>query len=173
MRILTILDDAEDRRQLREILGAAHTVVEVLDAARAESALSGDEPIDLLFIDQPNLEELAQNLRFMREQDHPLFIPVVFVTREDAKATERWIWDEVDELITSPIIANELETRVSTLLRTRRLSRLAHAELHQIIDSAGSAMCVVGTDRKVRRVNAAFARLVGQDAARIKGRRVP
>jgi signal transduction histidine kinase len=63
----------------------------------------------------------------------------------------------------------ELQARVGTVLRTRRLSLLAHAELSQILDSAGSPICVVSHERRISRFNRAFAALVDTAGREIKG----
>lgn len=170
-RILVLLDQRESRRVLNHWLMTSHEIAapETPDEARAVLA-DPDWPFDLCFVDMANLARLDGEIRERRRREHPVFLPFVLLAlREDAERAPAQVWEDVDELITVPVLKPELQARVGTVLRTRRLSLLAHAELSQILDSAGSPICVVSLERRITRCNRAFAALVGTEGRELKG----
>jgi signal transduction histidine kinase len=117
-RILLLLDHKTNRTLLSNWLGQHYDVI----SDEQETALSS--PFDLCLIDGPALDRHWEEVRWRKEAEKPVFLPVVLVTsNREAELLTRYLWKAVDELIWIPIEKLELHARVEVLLRTRNLSQ--------------------------------------------------
>lgn len=116
-RILLLLDQKENQSLLAAELAREH---EVLVGAGDESLA---EDFDLCVVDGSSLDRLWEGVRARKEQEQPIFLPVLLVTsRPGVKMITRHLWRSVDELIITPIEKPELRARIEILLRARSLS---------------------------------------------------
>jgi signal transduction histidine kinase len=116
-RILLLLDQKENQQLLASELGGSHDVV----VAASDDALDG--AYDLCVVDGRSLDRLWQRVQQRKEQEQPIFLPVLLVTsRPGVKMITRHVWRSIDELIISPIEKPELRARIEVLLRARSLS---------------------------------------------------
>ena len=116
-RILLLLDHRENRRLLAEWLARRYEVA----LPEAEPGL--DRPFDLCIVDGPALSRALESILARKEAAQPLFLPVLLLTsREEVGLATRQLWQSVDELLVRPIQQRELQARVESLLRLRRLS---------------------------------------------------
>jgi diguanylate cyclase (GGDEF)-like protein len=123
------LDHPENRHRLAEWLGAQHQVV----APEAEGALGGH--FDLCILDGPALDRVWAEAQARREAEQPVFLPFLLVTsREDLRVPTRPVWQNVDELIITPVEQVELQARVEVLLRARRISLELKRRLAQLVN---------------------------------------
>lgn len=168
--ILLLIDSPDDRDDLRRCLGSHHAVVTPAREAH-HLALEGETDFDLIFVGPAALQRLSEPLSSLIDEASPLFLPLVLlVSLKRAEKVPEQSWETIDEVVTIPYLEQELGARVQTLLRARRLSLLAHAELSQIFDSVDSAMCVIDRKLRVRRSNRAFAELIDRRRRDIRGR---
>jgi PAS domain S-box-containing protein len=117
-RILLLIDHKGNRRLVAKMLAAHYDVL----PAESDQALDG--PFDLCLVDGPTLDRLADRVRAKKESEQPVFLPVLLVTaRRDVGMVTRHLWQTIDELIVSPIEKVELQARMESLLRARRLSQ--------------------------------------------------
>ena len=116
-RILLLLDHRANRRLLADLLGQRYQVVEPADPSAPLN-----HAFDLAIVDGPALNRSGEGLR-ARKEIEPVFLPVLFVAspREHRSLVPR-IWQSIDEIIAAPVEKLELQARVETLLRARRLS---------------------------------------------------
>lgn len=116
-RILIQVKTKSDRHLLEDWLSPKHEIV----SARMEELL--DERFDLAVVDGPSLKQLSMAIRARRKAEEPVLLPFLLLTyrRMGSKPT-RHLGRLVDDLIVRPIDEHELRSRVSNLLRLRRLS---------------------------------------------------
>lgn len=115
--ILLLLENKKNCDLLTAFLGTHHRII------MPENDLSLDGPFDLCLIDVPHLERMQKAIQERKGRERSAFLPIVLVTaRRNLDLTAHHIWGVVDEVISTPIEKGELQTRVETLLRTRRLS---------------------------------------------------
>ena len=116
-RVLLLFAQRQNRSLLQAELAGRHHVT----AEEDDGALDGD--FDLCIIDGASLDRLGERVQRRKEQEEPVFLPVLLVTsRPDARMITRHLWRSVDELIIAPIERAELVARVEVLLRARALS---------------------------------------------------
>jgi K+-sensing histidine kinase KdpD len=116
-RILLLLDHNRNRELLHAWLSQRYEVVEVVPPIK----LADD--FDLVIIDGVALDIMWQELFDYKNNEAPVFTPVLFITNHQSiKMVTRHLWHSVDEIIWSPIEKVELMARVEVLMRTRRLS---------------------------------------------------
>jgi CheY-like chemotaxis protein len=126
-RVLLLLEHRGNRRLLAELLSRNEQVV------AAEPQALPEEPFDLCIVDSVALPRLWQQLGARKRRERPAFLPILLVTaRHDVGVGTRRLWENVDELISSPIEKAELRARVEILLRARRLSRENEALRRQL-----------------------------------------
>lgn len=93
-------------------------------------ARPGVEP-DLVLVDGPGFASRRDDLEAVRAAAGSSFLPVLFVVPgRDAQLVTPEVWATVDDVVTTPIRAPELEVRVERLLARRRtsLETVEHAE---------------------------------------------
>lgn len=82
-----------------------------------------DETIDLMIIDTPSWSKKRQELQEMKKNEGSIFLPYILVSSPgDLKIVPQEVWEELDEVITTPISKTVLLARVKVLLKTRNLS---------------------------------------------------
>lgn len=116
-RLILLVDHhAENRGLLTRCLGDAYEVAEAADCREALAAITSQAP-DLLLIDLagPSLEGLAVLAAIDTAVEG--FLPTIaLVDAADAERRRRALSLGADELLTRPIVGDELSTRVRTLL---------------------------------------------------------
>jgi len=120
--VLIAVEPRDDARLLADWLAPRHDVVapEPADAAAHLDAAR----LDLCIVDAPTLDRLRAPLAARRSAEAPVALPVLLlVPRPDL---ERGAPDGAaplaDEILTTPLLRPELDTRIAALLSTRRLS---------------------------------------------------
>jgi phosphoserine phosphatase RsbU/P len=115
-RILLLLAHRENRHLLAEWLSAHHKIL-------LPEPGQPWPPFDLCILDGPSLDHHADWVQKAKQAAHPIFLPFLLVThRHGVGLATQHLWESVDELIIGPIEKPELQARVETLLRVRRLS---------------------------------------------------
>ena len=85
---------------------------------------------DLLIVDGPALATSGQEIRRAKVAAEPLFLPVLFIaSRPDVTRGAGGVWEIIDDVITRPLMKREIQSRIRTLLRARRLSLRLHESL--------------------------------------------
>jgi signal transduction histidine kinase len=155
-RILLLLGHQENRRLLSQWLAIYHEVlfpefdilgqsVDVDSLVSDQKIVSVDDgagvleqPFDLCILDSVTLRSFKEALRVKKESIEPVFLPFLLVTsRKNINLTTEHLWQNVDELIVTPIQKEELLARVEILLRSRQLSlqlQAAKDRLEQLYD---------------------------------------
>ncbi|MGH2354565.1 MAG: hypothetical protein ACRDI2_13545 [Chloroflexota bacterium] len=142
-RILLLFSHPENRRLLAEVLTGhvahaqathqrdeapvAHEVVwpdQPLGHAETARLLAG--PFDLCILDGLALERLAAQVQARRRTEAGALVPFLLVSpRREPAVVARHLQRTVDEWLSTPVQQVELQARVATLLRLRRLSLAA------------------------------------------------
>jgi serine phosphatase RsbU (regulator of sigma subunit)/anti-sigma regulatory factor (Ser/Thr protein kinase) len=119
-RILVVLANAENRRLLADVLRPRYDVVE--EVPWRNSAGEG-APIDLCIVDGLSLHRHWDRLAAERRAHEPVLLPVLLLAdRKDVGLTTRAAWQVVDDVLLRPVERLEMQARVESLLRARRLS---------------------------------------------------
>jgi signal transduction histidine kinase len=116
-RILVLLHHPGNRRLLSAWLGQYYEV------RAPKSAPHLDEPCDLVIIDGMAAERYGQAVQAKKHKDAPAFLPCLLLApRQQAARVKRHLGKTADELLWTPIDKDELQTRVTILLRGRQQS---------------------------------------------------
>jgi PAS domain S-box-containing protein len=161
-RILLLVSTPDMRHMLREWL------VRDYDVLVQDSPKSLDEDFDLCVIDHGMLSQLTEDIEGRKEEEAPLFLPVLFiVSRENLQHITRTKLQQVDEFVTSPIKRTELHTRLDSLLEMRRLSARLQAQqerflqVSKAIESTSDAISIADMHGTALYHNQAFTNLYG------------
>lgn len=133
--ILLLIDQRENRRILAEWLASRYQVVVPADSSLSE--LERLQPtFDLCILDGTALNRLWNWVRSRKAEEEPVFLPFLLITpRQDITLATRYLWQGVDELISSPVEKVELQARLEILLRARQLSfslKTANLQLQEL-----------------------------------------
>ncbi|MHB9133793.1 MAG: sensor histidine kinase [Armatimonadota bacterium] len=160
-RILLLIDQPEDRRLLAESLAEHEVVI-------PESDDVIDAPHDLCIVDGPTLARVWHRLQAHKRAEAPLFCPVLLVTsRQDVGTINPEIWTVVEELLLTPVQKAELHTRVSMLVRMRRMSlelERRRQELFRTLVEDSLIGVYLLTDGRFTYINQAGADIFGYQA---------
>jgi signal transduction histidine kinase len=116
-RILLLVDQPETQALLSDVLKSRYEVI-AGDHEQAFNAL-----FDLCIVDAAMIERYAQDIRERKAADEPLFLPVLLIISRKALASlPVQLRHIADDVITTPVDRLELEARVESLTRARRLS---------------------------------------------------
>ena len=116
-KILLTLGNEKNFELIKKELMDRHEVIE------ANGKEDCEKSFDLVIFDIPTFQSLQDKCKNMVEQEKPLFLPVLLLVSEDKKDTAgQYLGNTVDEILICPVRKIELRTRVSSLLRTRRIS---------------------------------------------------
>ncbi len=97
-----------------EFLGRRHDL---------STAPESEEPYDLAIADGPSLRAHAEFLLLKKQEEEPVFFPVLLVTtRQNMSIFTGPHFKIIDEIVLTPVEKLELIARVEMLLRARRLS---------------------------------------------------
>ena len=145
----------------------------------AVRAVTGAVPadIDLCVVDETTLQTNPERFATWREQQSPVFTPVVLLT-EDSPATTRTEHAQqspvrCDSIIEVPLPEAELRVRLDNLLERRTVSRKLADEKQltaSIFDSSPLAKLVLGPDGTIERANARAGELFDVPHAELVGR---
>lgn len=130
-KILLLLDNQKNSCLMAQWLETRYEVI-VSDALNV--ATLWEQPFDLCILCGVTLERITSQVKARREAESPVLLPFLLVTsrRGVGMATRLRItprdnytrlWQNIDELIVTPIEKLELLTRVEVLLRSRQLSQ--------------------------------------------------
>jgi len=128
-RILLLMENKKNSDLLAPLLAVHYEIVQsdVLDTL--------DALFDLCIIDGPMLHRLDGRIEQRKQSEHPVFLPFLLVTSQRERELFR---QRVDESVAAPIEKRELQARVETLLRTRKLSlevKLQNEDLESYIQA--------------------------------------
>ena len=116
-RIILFMENKENIRLLKEWLSDKYEVI----IADLTKRLNGH--FDLGILDGPALKRLWGDLQERKKAEEPAFLPFLLITpQKSARLGTGELWQTVDELIYTPVERTELQARLETLLRSRRLS---------------------------------------------------
>jgi len=115
--ILIIVDQKGNRELLEKTLAKYYEVKVGSDES------SFDEPFDLGIFDGASITRLRKQLKAHREKESSLFQPILLVSsRQDVGIVTSKLWQQIDEIIVSPIERKELLARVEVLIRAHNYS---------------------------------------------------
>src|SRR2546426_4161309 len=123
---ILIADDREDNLGLlREWLSAQDYYVRCARDGREALELARQDPPDLILLDKvmPEVDGLSV-ARQLKKEERFSSVPIIVLTgREDTR--RHAIFDEIgaDDLLTKPLVYEEVETRVRTMLKKREVFR--------------------------------------------------
>ena len=149
-------------------------LAEAYDIVEFRGAVPAD--VDLCIADEEMVQTQPARFTEWREQQSPVFAPIVLLTQSDSTAMEDG--DETpsvrcDSVVSLPVSAAAFHTRLDNLLERRRLSRELADEKQltaSLFDSSPLAKLVLGPDGTIERANpragelfdVAHSELVGQ-----------
>ncbi|MEM8505138.1 MAG: HAMP domain-containing sensor histidine kinase [Cyanobacteria bacterium P01_D01_bin.1] len=118
-RLLLLLSNNENKRLLVDRLAADFEIVLI-----GKSLEDNDVPdIDLIICNLIELGRWCEQVSHWRRTAEPVLLPVLaFMPRNTVGALPNDVRYQIDELVTVPIDPDELDVRISLLLRSRRLS---------------------------------------------------
>ena len=128
-RILLLIENKKNSALLASLLAVHYEIVQF----HAPDAL--DALFDLCIIDGPMLYQLESRIEQRKQLEHPVFLPFLLITAQHQSELFR---QRVDECVVTPIEKRELQARVETLLRTRKLSlevKLQNEDLESYIQA--------------------------------------
>lgn len=115
--VLLHLTRKRDRRKLEDWLGTNYQLI----LPAPEKPFEG--PFDLAIVDGTSLSALEPAIKSIREDQAPVFLPFLLLTRQRLGAgTARHLGRSVDDIIVRPVQEAELLARTANLLRMRRWS---------------------------------------------------
>jgi serine phosphatase RsbU (regulator of sigma subunit)/anti-sigma regulatory factor (Ser/Thr protein kinase) len=115
-----ILANAENRRLLAAVLRTRYDVVEEI---AWQTGVGEGAAIDLCIVDGLSLHRHWDRLAAERRAHEPVLLPVLLLAdRKDVGLTTRAAWQVVDDVLLRPVERLEMQARVESLLRARRLS---------------------------------------------------
>ena len=128
-KILLLLESQKHRELLRQLL-QKHYEVWV-----GEDDRSLDRPFDLCIISDKSFEKTREKLISKKQAEDQTFLPILLMTSSKKldrlrEATQEWI----DDIIVTPIKKLELQARVESLLRSRRLSLELNSRVEQLAE---------------------------------------
>ncbi|MGB7274379.1 MAG: HAMP domain-containing sensor histidine kinase [Geitlerinemataceae cyanobacterium] len=132
--VLLLIDRKENCRILAQWLTGRYQVIvpEVTSPADLETL---NPAFDLCILDGMALNRLGEWVRSRKARELPVFLPFLLITpRQDINLATRFLWQEVDELILSPVEKLELQARLEILLRSRQLSRSLETANQKLYD---------------------------------------
>jgi PAS domain S-box-containing protein len=168
-RVQLLVGDEQNRRLLAETLERDHEVVDGADSAAAFL----DTEFDLCVLDARALRGHRETLAEKKDRAAPVFLPYLLLLgdREDGTGG---LWDDVDEVIETPVQRGALRNRVSNLLERRTLSlrlkrrqEVTEQRFRTLFESTPDPIVVVTDDGVVTEVNDAFTRMFGVDRAAV------
>ncbi|WP_049983436.1 ATP-binding protein [Halorubrum sp. BV1] len=137
-----------------------------------------DPQFDLCLLDTRSLGKFRDELRNIKTDTTPTFLPFLLLTGEaspDEFGTE--VWEVVDEVIQRPVSKRELNSRIQNLLQRRQLSLELTRQKEQsdrrfksLFQSTPDPVVVVEPDGTVTEANNAFAEAFGIDIENLEGR---
>jgi len=116
-RILLEIKRKKERRQLEDWLSKSYHIV----LPNTEHPLK--EQFDVAIVDGSSLKQLRAQVRARRQAEEPLLLPFLLLTvRRRGNMPARYLGRLVDDVILRPVTEQELQARVSNLLRMRAWS---------------------------------------------------
>ena len=129
-KILLLLKDRDNCQLLTEWLKDKYQIYDTGDDLMSKA-------FDLCIIDEPEFDDLQEQIQRRKRSEAPSFFPVLFVTNPyGADRAARYLWKTIDEMILAPVRRIELHARVENLLKVRRQStHLVSKDKEMIADS--------------------------------------
>lgn len=124
-RILLLLHDQENRQWLAaELAKQYHVTIPDEETNEPIADVVALARFDLCLVDAPAFEQYRHQLEVRKASEEPVFLPVVLVgDRRHLHSLALPSWhSSVDDVLLTPTLPVELNLRVDSLLRTRRLS---------------------------------------------------
>jgi PAS domain S-box-containing protein len=176
--ILLAVSHKGNRKLLKEWLSDHYIVVE------NETITPKDLTIDLCLIDGISLNKCEAQIVNIRKSALPLFVPVLFITRnKDIGMATKNLWKTIDEIIRTPIEKIELQARVQSMLKIRKLIKdlrerdreiLKRSEdrYFQLFNLSPDPLFIVGTDGSFKDCNESSIKLYGYSLEEFKKMKV-
>jgi signal transduction histidine kinase len=142
-RILLLLDNKENRCLIVHYLVEYHevTVPDVVSSDEVASLMQ--QPFDLCIICEVMLKRYRQVLYVRKEAEYPVGLPYLLVVARQCIGTiTRQLWQNIDEIITAPIVKRELQIRVEVLLRSRHISQQMHTTNRKLLMEVEQRRCL-------------------------------
>ncbi|WP_266081762.1 sensor histidine kinase [Haladaptatus caseinilyticus] len=167
-RILLLINHRKNRRLLADWLKPEYDVI------TPESSI--ESSFDLCIVDESSFSQYRDDLITQKETTSPSFLPYLFITSTTSPAQTPEMWEEVDEVITTPIEKAVLQARINGLLERRRLSveieqdkKQSEKRFKTLFQTAPDPVFVLDIDGQIQSVNSAFCEVSGLDRASILG----
>jgi len=112
--VLVGLDNGENRRLLVNRLSESYDVTILGQSASIE------DPFDLLIVDTDTFGTYRERLVARKERDELEFLPYLLVSSVDVSRLPRSVWNEVDEVVSTPVEQRKLQTCLDRLFDRRR-----------------------------------------------------
>ncbi|KTG26669.1 signal-transducing histidine kinase / response regulator [Haloferax profundi] len=155
MRLLLLLSHEQNRRLLAEKLTPYY------DISTADSDLTSGG-FDLCIVDSTTLRRFRSELESHARAEEPVFLPYLLVVDRDVDQVETTALELVDEVISVPIVLEELGPRLKSLLRTRRLTQEL-SERNQVEEMAAIISHDLRNPLNVARGNLELGRETNED----------
>ncbi|KAB1190070.1 sensor histidine kinase [Haloferax sp. MBLA0076] len=155
MRLLILLSHERNSRILAEKLTPYY------DICTENSALTSGE-FDLCIVDSNTLRRFRSELEAHTRAEEPVFLPYLLVVNRDVDQVDTAALELVDEVISMPIVLEELAPRLKSLLRTRHLT-WEMSERDQVEEMAATISHDLRNPLNVARGNLELGRETNED----------
>ncbi|WP_136717065.1 PAS domain S-box protein [Halorientalis salina] len=159
-RVRLLVDDDRNRELLADWLSESYEV----------GVGTGDDPFDMCIVDPASFVRHREWLVDHKERTHPVFVPVVLVSREPpSERLDPADWTDIDglyvidEIVSVPVEKSVLYRRLENLLERRRLSQRLAGRLEQsqerfrtLFDATPDPVLVLSAAHEIQYVNDAF-----------------
>ncbi|MEA5406290.1 PAS domain-containing sensor histidine kinase [Haloarculaceae archaeon H-GB2-1] len=190
--ICLLLDHEENRRLLADHFrnltsrepatdgsGTAARDHSEFEIAIPEPGELADLRFDLAIVDGPAFVRHREELARKKAAETPVFLPHLLLSRGEADELPDWVWEDVDEIVETPVDTTTLDHRIDNLLKRRGLSTQLDVErerseqrFHALFEAAPDPVVVVTPDGEITDANQSFANLVECDLDDVLGERI-
>ncbi len=119
MRVLVVVQSAEDRQRLRAGLRRFHRPIEA-GVSEAAALLRGGRGVDAVIVDARALGRLGSALRAARRTARPGLLPVVLLAAPGERLVRSALGMTIDDVLRRPVDAVEVEARMRVMATLRR-----------------------------------------------------
>jgi PAS domain S-box-containing protein len=172
-RVLLLVQGSRNRALLSEAL-AEYEVLS--DDAASDGAIP---EFDLCLADESSIPRVAAQLAERKEASEHVYLPVLLLVDERAhRRGFQELTHVVDDTLLIPAAESVIQSRVESLLRTRRESRKLETQRDQLelyrhaMDDATTGICITDADgdQPLTYVNDAFEEITGYQESEVLGR---
>jgi PAS domain S-box-containing protein len=164
-KICLLIHNQDEQDKLNRLLINRYALINTTDSFPQES-------FDLCITDTFMFDKFRKELQKLKDSVAPVFLPVLLVTsRKDVDQLSPKLWEIADEIITGPLVIQELMSRIQFLLKTRNQSLQLQSlrwesidreeELDAILSSIAAGIIIFDKNRKIKRINNYARELLG------------